>query len=394
MKYRDSSIDAKSTKINKRKLRFDTNNFFIALKTVTLVFFMVLFAFVPLVFAAPVTIDSDVQDDHETWESTGAAVVFISDQVGYVFYLDPNSPVTVAGIPKYRKTTNGGTSWGSPVPIGSQQDIEDIGGVWYDRWTPGDSTGTTIYISYTETDGKVYFNALDTSDDTFDGEVAVSPDLGDYNQDDGDSYITKATDGDLYIYVAGTSVQDVYKSENGGTTWASTSADTGDGGFLDDDDDQGCLMPLSGGDVLLTWYDATATNFYSRVLSAAGSWDGSSATVATGIPYNEHKHSSSWGASVYKSTGDIYLALNDNPHRATSTNIETYFYDEDARSWSAKTNVISGSTSIVWDVKVAIDENAGAVYVVYHEGQSSGHVYYKKSTDDMTTWVDHSRVPG
>jgi hypothetical protein len=363
----------------------------LAISTVILIGLLV---WAPSATAAQVTIESAAQEDHEAFESTGAAVVFVSDQVGYVFYLGLGS-IADSGIPKYRKTTNGGASWGAAVAISSQDDIEDIGGIWYDRWTPGDSCGTTIHIAYTETDGMSYYNSLDTSSDSLSGEVTVSPNLGGFDQDDGHTSIVKATDGDLYIYVAGSSVQDVYKSTDGGSSWSSTSADTSAGGFLNDDSDQGNLMPLSGGDVLLTWYDINASPtpaIYSRVLSAAGTWDGASATVATDIVYYTHAWSSTWGASLYKSTGDIYLAVNDNPDqvdpKTANTNIRAYFYDESARSWSQETNVltVTGTTDWIRDVKVSIDENTGDVYVVYHQGRNGGHFYYKKSTDGMTSW--------
>jgi hypothetical protein len=368
---------------------------------ISTVVFIGMLVWAPMATAAQVTIDSAAQEDHEAFESTGAAVVFISDQVGYVFYLDVGS-IADSGIPTYRKTTNGGASWGAAVAISSQDDIEDIGGIWYDRWTPGDSCGTTIHIAYTETDGMSYYNSLDTSSDSLSGEVTVSPDLGGFDQDDGHTSIVKATDGDLYIYVAGSSVQDVYKSTDGGSNWSSTNADTSAGGFLNDDSDQGNLMPLSGGDVLLTWYDINASptpTIYSRVLSAAGTWDGASATVATDIIYYLHTWSSTWGASLYKSTGDIYLAVNDNPDQqntktTATTNIRAYFYDESARSWSQETNVltVTGTADWIRDVKVSIDENTGDVYVVYHQGRAGGHFYYKKSTDGMTSWGSANQV--
>ena len=81
-----------SNKLKKRNLNFKTNSFLFGLKPAVLVIFMVLFTYVPLLSAAPVTIDDATQEDHETWESSGAGVVFISDQVGYVFYLDPGVP--------------------------------------------------------------------------------------------------------------------------------------------------------------------------------------------------------------------------------------------------------------------------------------------------------------
>jgi hypothetical protein len=88
--------------------------------------------------AAQVTLDNSVSTASTEHIIAGSATVFISDQVGYKFYVD--NPGTCV----YSKTTNGGTSWGTAVVVNSLNTCFGIV-VWYDRWTPGDN-GNNIHI--------------------------------------------------------------------------------------------------------------------------------------------------------------------------------------------------------------------------------------------------------
>jgi hypothetical protein len=91
-------------------------------------------------------------------------------------------------------------------------------------------------------------------------------------------------------------------------------------------------------------------------------------------------------------TGDIYLAIYRNKADPTKK-LQTYLYDESARSWSAKTDVLSPVDEPLRDIKVSIDENTGDVYVVYQKGgNTAGKVYYQKSTDGMTSWGPANEV--
>ena len=170
--------------------------------------------------AADITVATSVDGDHEAYQSTSAGLVFVSDTVGYAFYL------VEADDLYYKKTTDGGASWGTGVAILTGSELHSWG-VWYDRWTPGDSSWTKIHIGYGIRDDKAYYKYLDTSDDSLGSEATVSAALGNWavggSNRNGAISITKATDGDLFVYVSGTSAHDVYKSSNG-TSWASTSA--------------------------------------------------------------------------------------------------------------------------------------------------------------------------
>src|SRR3989304_3729819 len=69
------------------------------------------------------------------------AVVFTTASIGYVIYR--------AGNLFYRKTTDGGSTWSGAITIeagGGGLTAANACGIWYDRWTPGDDTGTKIHI--------------------------------------------------------------------------------------------------------------------------------------------------------------------------------------------------------------------------------------------------------
>ena len=62
--------------------------------------------------AAEVTIHATLFDASDEF-SPSPNVVFTSDQVGYVFFVD--EPTTNVAKVAYSKTTNGGTSWVGPT---------------------------------------------------------------------------------------------------------------------------------------------------------------------------------------------------------------------------------------------------------------------------------------
>ena len=340
--------------------------------------------------AAEVTIEADADDDR-SFQQTGAAVVFTTDQVGYAFYQQEG--VTFNGTLRWAKTSDGGATWGSETTVDTDEQTAGFG-IWYDQWTPGDTTGTNIYVAYWKrSTDDVHIYILDTFDDS-----ATTPNFivnASVNPQDGRPYIAKSTDDDLYVF-ADANIRDVWRSADGGSTWNSTSAT-----FLNDDTEQGNLMPLSGGDILFTYLDCPcdiAGNPYtikSRVLddtgAGQGTWDIADLTVGTIILHDVVATSFSedtfWGASLNKTTGDVYLAISSNPNDpGIDADIETYLYDEGLRTWSQKTNILTNNQDGLRDAKISLD-SCGNIYAIYVRDLSpNGNVYYKQSTDGMTTW--------
>src|SRR3972149_3000801 len=72
----------------------------------------------------------------------------------------------------WRKSTDSGRTWGARSAA-----IDDAVlsiSVWYDRWTPGDTTGNLIHIAWLDiTDDNVFYANLDTTTDTVSSTVTV-----------------------------------------------------------------------------------------------------------------------------------------------------------------------------------------------------------------------------
>ena len=104
--------------------------------------------------AAETTIDSDVSLTTTEHIQSGTNSVFISDQIGYKFFVD------AGGYCVYRKTSDGGGTWSATTTVDAQTDCTQVS-VWYDRWTPGD-IGTIIHILTIDTSADdLFYNNLD-----------------------------------------------------------------------------------------------------------------------------------------------------------------------------------------------------------------------------------------
>ena len=146
--------------------------------------------------AAQSSIDNAVSTTVAEHTNGSPRTVFVSESTGYAFYVDSS------GVCAYSKTTNGGSSWNTPVTVDSQTDCLKIA-VWYDGWTPGDA-GTRIHIATIDSSvDDIWYRSFNTTNDTFDNSI--------FNISDNVSYagtlaaganfvsITKSTTGALYV---------------------------------------------------------------------------------------------------------------------------------------------------------------------------------------------------
>lgn len=320
--------------------------------------------------------------------SPGPELVFISDQVGYVFF-----QVSRTASLSYSKTTNGGTSWGTPVDMtGGVQYTYRSRSIWYDKWTPGD-TGTKIHIIVDGYDNDdVDYYSLDTSDDSVTGPVLVHTGLGAYNAPNMAGMVTKSTVGYLFSVCADAG-PNVYfdKSETGGSSWSSISPGYA---FLNDGDDHAQLLPLADGDVLCIYFDGSAGTLYSfRWDEATDSWDssGNVVTVLTGLSHVDYFNA--WGAVQKTGEYDVYLAINNGLNTA-GADLVCYKYTASSNSWTSQGNIYTDIGTANMDVKLVVDANKGDLYAVYSRGtwQLTVDIYYKKSTDNGVNWGTETQV--
>lgn len=328
---------------------------------------------------AEVTINSSVEDVNDGITG-GTQLVFTSSTVGYVFTLSS------AGRVIYHKTTDGGATWGAAVNVSSFTTTACYPSIWYDQWTPGDTSGTLIHITYGETglDG-YYYRSLDTNGDSLGTERQVTPDLGIITVNGTAGSICKATDGDLFVYGAGTSSVSVWRSNDGGVNWSDTTAS-----FLNDNNDVAELLPLASGAIIIIWDDASANKLLSRVYSGGGSWDGSDTTISASVAEGS-QNQQVFNASLYKSTNDIYVIF-DTATGVSTGDISASVYS--GGSWTAKTDLVTNDATL-GGVAMFVDNNNGDVYGFYTKGgtyNSLTDVYYRKSTDGMSNWGTETKL--
>jgi len=329
-----------------------------------------------------VTIDNTISTTSAKHLGPMPTTVFIDDNNAYAFYVDSTNTAA------YRKSTDGGTNWGSTVTVDSQTDVEGIA-VWYDRWTPGDTTGTIIHIATFDSGGDdTYYASLDTSTDTLVTAVLAGPDqAGSIAAGTNNVALTKTTDGKLYIGMSDDSdrwIVTCSSSCNSSGNWSEITSP------FDAAADFHVLLPGPGGDMMVIRYDVSANDYDYRKWDGANwvnSWTTIVTTTGENTTYDPH-----FSVTMDKSTYDIYLAYTDDNATlgAENDDIETYYCA--SGSWSAMGNVITDETRGISGVSIAFDENNNDIYVAYAALTSpsianSANIYYKKSIDGMNTWI-------
>jgi hypothetical protein len=311
--------------------------------------------------------------------------VFTSDQTGYTFYSD------LDGSCVYKKSTDGGATWGNAVTVDSQTDCAHMA-VWYDQWTPGDNSGTYIHVMTIDTGSSdVWYTRLNTTNDskTTTLNATGANQGGNFVYDDNLPSITKGTDGNLYMGINSQNDSFVIKCVSGADcaqlanwTEAGTTPFTGIAGMS-------ILMPLASGNILAIHWSIGTEVMMSKVYNKAGnSWDASWTTIDSPV-IDYTLYMGSYGATVNKTTNDIYLAYAADFGTPGAEDIRTAIYSSGA--WTSKTNVITNiSGKVFTNTKIVIDQNTNDLYVIYSylaiPTLTTANVYWKKSTDGMATW--------
>jgi hypothetical protein len=332
--------------------------------------------------AAIVVIDGTPNTTGSAHTLAGAGTVFISDQVGYKFF------VRSTGVCAYRKSTNGGASWDLPVTVDSQTDCIGVS-VWYDKWTPND-TGDYIHIATMDTSAdELFYNRLDTNNDSLLLVTSTSTTLGSaavYAVTTNRHSITKATDGKIYMTADdgnGTVNVSCSSSCNISTNW--TTVGTAPQGNADS---WSLLMPLSSGNIMMINRSTTNTLRYST-------WNGSNWSSMNNIDASAIRNTTydvGVAATLDTDTGDLYIAYvtDNNTFTVADHDIKTAVYTSGA--WTGKTAVhtnIAGRG--ILQTAISRDQNTGDIYVAYSIRSTIGtvstaRIYWKSSTDDMTSW--------
>ncbi len=321
---------------------------------------------------ADITVDASVNSTLYT-RSIRAGPVWVGPDTAYAFYVDGSANFV------YRKTTDGGATWGSPVTVIAAGTFLQVS-IWYDRWTPG-SVGRTIHCVVTDSSADdVIYRGLATVTDTLSTQIVVfdgATFTGAYPVD-----IVRARGGNLYIGFWGDTdgERGFYRSTDNGATWTSR-AQVADG----DAADGILLMPgneTDKDDIWCIYWDRSADELSLKVYDNSGD-SGSETTVVSATDSSTYyqmsvapRHSDNhvllavWNKLPAASADLLLLDIGDSSD-ITGVGIPLLNTDESAQ------------------VAILINQQNDDIYVAYLKGgtwEATVDVKYKKSTDGGTTW--------
>lgn len=327
---------------------------------------------------ADTTVDANVKEE-TYYRNLRLGPVWIDEDTAYVIYLDPSNTLV------YRKTADGGATWGNPVDITASTGIAKAS-IWYDKWTTGDA-GTKIHCAYLDSNtDNTYYRDLDTSDDGLGDEITVADDAlydtRDWNNACVD--ITKARGGYLYIGYWGATFGEkgFYRSTDDGANWASR-ADVTDGNAVD----RIILMPgneADNQDIWCIYWDVSANEITLKIYDDSGNTWASETSIGADMvaPANYYQMS----AAPRQDDDHVILAAWSEIDAATA---DLKVWDiGGSGSITAKTNIITDTAEIA-QAAVMINQQNDDIYVAYIKGgtfESTVDIKYKKSADGGGSW--------
>src|SRR3990167_5420162 len=311
-------------------------------------------------------------------------LVWTTTDIGYVIYQD-NAAFIV-----YRKTIDGGTSWGAPVTIDSSDD--DSWDIWFDKWTPGD-TGTLIHIWWLDAGNHdIRYRTIDTNNDAL-GVIRVVFDGVSFSavafRDNGALSGVKARGGNLYFQFWGDSSGEhgFARSVNGGVTWTART-DGADSNIVD----EVILLPdaVSAGfqDICMIYWDRTNNQLsLKKYDNSANSW--TETLISAGM--TDSNAVLQIDAVLRHSDGNIIVAA-WNATDVVTADLQCWDIAVATPTITAKTNIVTNTDDCVC-CALFIDQFTDDLYCAYLGNEDGSEVYqatltvfYKKSTDGGGSW--------
>ena len=324
-----------------------------------------------------VVVDNNLGSTARNYMTRGSNVVFTTAATGYIFGRNTD------GTCVYWKTTNGGRSWAAPAVLYSGTDCLGLA-VWYDRWTPGDTTGNYVHLAFADdSDDDLYYERFDTSDDSQLGEVNVTGANQGGTLAVSNSYsITKSTGGTLYIGTSDDADSFVIKCNTNcgsASNWSELGANP-----MDADDDELILRPLANDDLMLVNWDISGHFVRSKVFTTSTAlWDANWSNIATATDNTTYKHA--FDITLNNTNNNLYICLN-NTVDFTSNDIVTGIYN--GTSWSTSTARPLNNTRSE-GCSMGFDQNKNVIYLAYWESDFdtfSGESVWTTSTVNMASW--------
>jgi hypothetical protein len=330
---------------------------------------------------------SDILLAYAATEHTGAGtnyLVQIATGALYSFYLNTGTAVW------YRKSTDYGVTWGSPVQVGTINAGTALA-VWYDKWSG--LAGGLIHVAHIEsTNDDIRYRTVNTeSSDALSTEIVVR--AGTSTAAGGSLSITRARGGNVYIngVIDAGAEGGFYRLPNANVpngAWDAARTSPEALATLD----QVILVPgfaADNQDIMAMFWDADADEVSRYIYDdSANTW--AETSIATGMvdttAANQHPH---WAAAVDLTNSQIILAAWS---AVDAANADLRIWKITESSITEMTNVVLNSTDDQGLAAVCIDLQTGFWWVFYG-GKSDGsqifisvNVYCKVSQDGGTTW--------
>lgn len=314
----------------------------------------------------------------------------------YCFY------ISAANVLQWKKSIDGGANWTGPTTIDGTQTWTNVS-VWFDRWTPDDTTGNTIHILATNTDLDLatYFSLGiddDLAETNNDVDIVASP--GALSARTNPS-ICKAKDGDIYVswQVSATAVgAHIYRSGDSGATWGSIYGRTEWDIDATGSTDQLRLMPLeTDDDILCVWIDDSGNKIlsirYDGTATDATGWDASVVEIDN-FQYESDPGEFCLFDCAVDDNGDIYLVWMSGTTLSAAADIFFNVYDESASTWGTETVVYralpTGGVNVfeLMSMHLCYDKIDGAIFcsILAGEGSQNTVRFITQSYDSGVSW--------
>lgn len=163
-------------------------------------------------------------------------------------------------------------------------------------------------------------------------------------------------------------------------------------------------MPLKDNNMMVIMVNDNPTNpttdhalLYNIYTDSSGSWSGWTQIGSSTKVANNSVYEPGVSAALDKTNNNIYVVFKNDDSTLGGSDDDIMTASYDGSSWTTKTDVVTNSSCAgvancgVTGTYLAIDEKTGYLYAAYSARSTAttattAHVYYKVSTDGMTTW--------
>ncbi len=272
----------------------------------------------------------------------------------------------------YKRSSDGGTSWGADVRLTS-----DPGDSEYPSVAADGSLVIVVWHDNRDNNPEIYCKR------STDGGLTWGSDLRLTNDAAASNYPSVTVSGST-VQVVWTDFRDnnyeIYykRSSDGGVTWGPDIRSTNSAALS-----QYPVIASSGASVHIVWYDNRDGNF--EIYYKHSSDDGVNWTADTRLTFNS---ADSWFPSISVSGSTVHIAWCD--HRDAIGEIYYKRSTDDGVNWEPDVRLTSNSQN---SDHPSIAASGSGVHVVYENNQNTNiQIYYKRSTDGGNTWETPIRM--